>query len=179
MNLQRLIFWAAVFACLLSYVLMFERRESVEVAVPEPVRNTVFTLSADDVTAVRIAREDETVIVRRTAGGGWKVAQPRGCSVKDSLVESVLDTLVTTVVIEVIAEYPDDLTQYGLAAPFCRIALVKKNEQAGETLLLGKTAPSGVSLYAQREGENSVLLLGTYIRFALNTFLDNVTRPGS
>ena len=87
-------------------------------------------------------------------------------------MESIISSVVDTVNINVIAESPVNLAQYGLEHPEMKVSIFLERKSNAITLLIGKDSPAGLSMYAMIEGENRVVLVGTYLRFSLKTFLE-------
>jgi hypothetical protein len=63
---------------------------------------------------------------------------------------------------------------YGLDPPAFSVQVYTDDTAEPLTLLLGTNAPSTVNMYAFLPQQNRTVLLGTYLRFTLRTFLDNV-----
>lgn len=174
MNFRRLTFWCVIFCALLAYVLVFERTDGKrpEAVMPAETYERVFALDADGIQAVFITDGEKTVRLARE-GGGMRVVEPADARASDDIINSVLGAITGTVVIDDI-QSGDGLGQYGLAPPAMTLTVQPRGEKEPIELQLGANAPSNINLYARLPGQDRIVLLGTYLRFSLRTFLDNV-----
>ena len=174
MNVKRLAFWCVIFGGLLAWVLLFERTDEQrpEAVMPQETYERVFNLEAADISDVFISDGEKTVRLARE-GGDMRVMEPAGARAADDLIDSLLATIAGTVVIDEIAP-GEDPAQYGLAPPAFTLRVQSGTGAEPVELLLGANAPSNVNLYARLPAQGRTVLLGTYLRFSLRTFLDNV-----
>ena len=119
----------------------------------------------------RLPLQDAQVRLTRSRGT-WKIVAPAGAAVSEEVIDSFVKAVADAVVVEVVDENPGDLEQYGLVQPAMTISASTKD--ATYTLALGNPSPAGVSLYAKRTDQNRIILIGTYLRFSLKTFLAKV-----
>lgn len=174
MNIKRLILWTVIFCALLAYVLLFERTDAPQpVAVlPAETYERVFPVEAAEITCVRLSDGEKTVRLERE-GGQMRVAEPPGMRASRDLINSLLDAIAGAVMIDEL-EPNEDRSLYGLAPPAFTLQVYTPESTEPLTLLLGANAPSMVNMYAHLPQQNRTVLLGTYLRFSLRTFLDNV-----
>jgi len=174
MNCRRLAFWALIFCALLACVLLFERTEEKrpEAVMPGETYARVFPLEAADITGVLVSDGGKTVRLARD-GGGMRAAEPAGAQVSPDAVESLLSAIAGAVIIDEI-ETGGEESQYGLSPPAFTLQVQPRAGAEPLTLLLGANAPSNINMYARLPGQGRTVLLGTYLRFSLRTFLDNV-----
>jgi hypothetical protein len=173
MSWKRLAFWALLFSGLLVYVLLFERTEQQPVAtLPAETYARVFPMEASAITGVIVSDHAKTVRLART-GSGLSVAAPAGARVAPDIIESLVSAIAGAVVIDEIEPGADD-SQYGLSPPAFTLQVQPHAGSEPVTLLIGASAPSTVNMYARLPQQNRTILLGTYLRFSLRTFLDNV-----
>lgn len=158
----------AVFASLLAFVLLVERRPTVEAPPPEaaPARS-LLGVEPGAVRAVTLRRGGVRVRAER-ADGRWRVVEPAGASVPSDLVEAAVATLTAGQVSEVVADAArtPDLAAFGLATPTSVIELTTGNA-AGHvlTVLFGGRNPTRTALYARLADDPRVFLVGLNVRY--------------
>ncbi len=170
----RLVFWGLLFTGLFIYVLVFERpRPEQQPAVVVEDMERIFTCSKDETGSIQVS-DGKTSLTLTHGLLGWKTARPAGADISPEIIESVVDAVTDAVVIDVIEEHPQDLAPYGLDRPGLIVTVTPESDRAPQKLLLGSTAPAGVSLYALQEGRDRVISIGTFLRFSVKTLLDKL-----
>lgn len=174
MNWKRLTFWALLFCGLLVYVLLFERTEQPqpEAVLPAETYERVFQIESADITGL-LASDGEKTVRLALDGNDLRVVEPAGARVAPDIIASLLSAIVGTVIIDEI-EPGQDQAEYGLSPPAFTLQVQARAGAEPLTLLLGTSAPSTINMYASLPQQNRTILLGTYLRFSLRTFLDNV-----
>jgi len=173
MNIKRLIFWGVLFSALLVYVVLFEQPEpEKELSTPSDFEK-VLPLDPDAITRIDITRGGRTGSIVK-GGNNWEAAAPVQKEGQKDLPAGVVSALTGAVNLGMVEKNPPSLEQFGLSDPQMSVNIYTKESEKPVRLLIGKNAPSGVSLYAMIEGENSVMLVGTYLTFSLNIFMDNL-----
>lgn len=174
MNLKRLAFWFLIFCALLVYVLLFERTDAPQPAavLPAETYERVFPMESADITGVIASDGKKTVRLVRQ-GREIRVVEPAGEQVSADLIDSLLDAIVGAVMIDEL-EPGEDQTIYGLDPPAFSLQVYTRADAEPRTILLGTNAPSMINMYASLPQQNRIVLLGTYLRFTLKTFLENV-----
>jgi Domain of unknown function (DUF4340) len=127
-----------------------------------PPRPRFLQVTAADVTAMRLARGTRIVSVRRD-GNGWTVVEPAGAELPNDLVNGFLQALLTTEEIDRIATTTGDLGSFGLSDDADRVELTLAK---GPTVVvaLGGTNPTGTALYARRDADGGIVLIGRQVR---------------
>ena len=174
MNIKRLAFWSLLFCALLAYVLLFERTDAPqpEAVLPAETYERVFHLESDDISGVVVSDGEKTVRLARQ-NGEMRVVEPSGARASADLIDSLLDAIAGAVMIDEL-EPSKDQTIYGLDPPAFSLQVYTRDDAEPLTLLLGTNAPSMINMYASLPQQNRTVLLGTYLRFTLKTFLENV-----
>ncbi len=174
MNIKRLAIWFLLFSGLLIYVMLFERTDTPQpVAVmPAETYERVFPLETSDIIGVLVNDGEKTVRLARS-DEEMRVVEPSGTRASTDLINSLLSAITEVVMIDEL-EPNEDQDLYGLNPPVFTLQVYADGETEPRILLLGANAPSMVNLYASLPQQNRILLLGTYLRFTLRTFLDNV-----
>ncbi|MBM4309585.1 MAG: DUF4340 domain-containing protein [Deltaproteobacteria bacterium] len=174
MNWKRLAFWAVLFCGLLIYVVLFERHEQPRPAAVLPAETfaRVLPLEAADITGLLVSDGEKTVRLS-LRGKELRVVEPEGARVAPDIIASMLSAITEAVIVDEI-EPGQDQAEYGLSPPAFTLQVQASAGAEPVTLLLGASAPSMINLYASLPQQNRTILLGTYLRFSLRTFLDNV-----
>jgi len=68
----------------------------------------------------------------------------------------------------VVEENPTDVKEYGLDAPSVEVTFKSNGSKPSGKLLIGKKTATGGSLYARKDGENRVVLIGEYNQATFN-----------
>ena len=105
--------------------------------------------------------------------GEMLMVEPSGARASADLIDSLLDAIAGAVMIDEL-EPSEDQTIYGLNPPAFSLQVYTRDNAEPLTLLLGTNAPSMINMYASLPQQNRTVLLGTYLRFTLKTFLENV-----
>jgi hypothetical protein len=127
-----------------------------------PPRARFLQVAAADVTAMRLARGAQVVSVRRD-GDGWVVVEPAGAELPSDLVRGFLEALLSTEEIDRIATTTGDLGSFGLDDGADRVELTLT--RGGPVVVaLGGTNPSGTALYARRDADGGIVLIGRQVR---------------
>ena len=127
-----------------------------------PVRPRFLQVAAADVTGVTVVRGARRVRVRRE-GDEWVVVEPAGAPVPRDLITGFLQALLTAEEIDRIVTTTRDLGGFGLDEAGDRIELTLLR---GEPVVvtLGLPNPTGTALYARRESDGTVVLIGRRVR---------------
>lgn len=174
MNIQRLALWSLIFCTLLLYVLLFERADAPqpEAILPEETYERVFPVETDEITGVLVSDGEKTIRLERD-GKEMLVVEPSGARISADMKNSLLEAIAGAVMIDEL-EPGEDRSVYGLDPPAFILQVYTDQNAEPIKLLLGSNAPSTVNMYAFLPQQNRTVLLGTYLRFTLRTFLDNV-----
>ena len=174
MNIKRLALWFLIFCGLSIYVLLFERTDAPQpVAVmPAETYERVFPLETADIIGVLVSDGERTVRLARS-DEKMNVVEPAGSRASTDLINSLVNTIAGAVMIDEL-EPGEDETLYGLDPPAFTLEVYTRDTTEPLILLLGANAPSMINMYASLPQQNRIVLLGTYLRFTLRTFLDNV-----
>jgi hypothetical protein len=115
-------------------------------------------LDRNTVEELTIARSGETIILKSRDKNKWDMLQPTQAKVDAAEVDALLANLESARFTRVVDENPKNLAGFGLKNPSLKITVKTAGEKTAKTLLVGDPSPIGHSFYAQREGENRVLL---------------------
>jgi hypothetical protein len=154
--------WAAlaVAVALGAYIYRYEWNREDK---PDKVKEKVFTLEkakAQEVTLTPAGSEPVRLVKE---GDSWRLAAPLQAAADGNEVESLLSSLETLEIDEVVAESPPDLGQFGLASPKTSVAVRVQGAPQPLTLLLGDKTPDGGGLYAKQPEKPRVFTVPGYL----------------
>lgn len=165
---------ASYWACFLGLGVYYVAAEREPATVVHATRAAFLDIAESDIQSIEVRRGDAVVRCRRV-NGRWTVEEPPGGTVPSDLVAGLISNLTELPEVEVVAESPRDLTQFGLDPPVSDVILAPA---AGPpiTLRLGKPNPSGTAVYAQRGTSNSVYLVGLNASYYEDLLFDSARR---
>ena len=131
--------------------------EEEDEAALEGGSTPIFSVDADNVTALAWTYEGENISFTRT-DSGWVYDGDAAFPVDTSYLTSMLNTLGQVRANKTIPDV-DDLSQYGLAEPVCSVTVTADGEH---TLLFGNETGMGGEAYCS-VGDGSVYLVDTYV----------------
>ncbi len=169
---KRLIVLAILFCALLSYIFLVERKKPDQEIQPGSVLDKVFSIPEKQISEIDVVSGSNRAVLRNM-GDGWQISRLQGSNKSQELLQSLVSSIIELVKIEVIDANPADIRQYGLADPKITVTLLLKSKTPPVRLLVGNGSPTGISLYAMVEGEGTVILVGSYLRFSIKTFFED------
>ena len=158
----------AVFALLLAFMLVVQRRPAVEAPPDAAAARSLLGVEQSAVRAVVFRRGERRVRAER-ADGRWRTVEPAGAAVPPDLFDAAVATLTAGQVSEVVAEgaRAGDLASFGLTNPSSAIVLITdvEGETREMTVFLGDRNPTRTALYARRAEDGRVYLVGLNVRY--------------
>ncbi len=113
----------------------------------------------------------ETLTVKNDAGettslkkqdGKWTMTAPFQTRASDMDASGIANALAGLDVTRVVDEAPTDVKDYGLVTPAMEIAFTSTAGKPSGKLLIGSKTATGGSLYARKDGEPRVVLIGEF-----------------
>lgn len=156
---------SAVIVVLLGYIGLTEWRSR---QLPQEDSETLGTFDPSNVDEVTFTMDGQTVSASREADGRWSVTHPFRDEADGPTILSILSNLREQKVIRTI-EAPDNLEQYGLTR--ARVITVRERRSLGSAVhgyYLGEISPVHYVcpldywIYAQRQGEQGILIIEGY-----------------
>jgi hypothetical protein len=163
MNQRKSLLMLVVLLVLGGYIYLVEvPREKKEAEAKKLV-----TLDKDAVVEISLTYPERAVTLKKTEAGKWRITQPVEADADESTVNNLITAVVDAEVKRTLDEVPQDLSVYGLNAPVVKLGLGLKDGKSLPPVLLGKDTPVGFSVYAQKEGEQKILLVPQTLRLGL------------
>ncbi len=146
-----------------AYVYFVEQPKQ-EAAAKKP---TLYEAKAEDVTSVGLVYSDRQVEIVKT-DDKWKLTKPLETAGDESAIKNLVNAVIGCEIAKELEDANTDLKVYGLDTPFVTVSFGTKGDKQPPKTRFGKTTPVGSSAYAQREGEQKVLLANSSCRHALD-----------
>jgi hypothetical protein len=174
MTWRRAALYWALFLVLGVYYVAAEREPAGQAAA-HLTRAPFLTVPEDQIVAVQVQRGPTVVRCRRLAGR-WKVVDPPDGRAPADLIAGLIANLTQLPDVEVVAQKPADLTQFGLAPPASQLVLTPASGDP-ITVRLGNRNPAGTALYAQRSNSDGVFLIGLNVDYYEDLLFQGVPLP--
>jgi hypothetical protein len=146
----------------------YGRRKSREAAKTESKPAEKFLpVNADQIQAFSIKPRDGKEFTCERQGKTWSIVAPDKLAADQSQVTSLLSSLTTATVDEVVDAHPSSLKDFGLDPPATTIHVSAASNPSELTVRLGDETPTGSGLYAQVEGNPRVVTLDEYLKSSL------------
>jgi hypothetical protein len=158
----------ALFALLAGYVFFVEMAKPPAEQAAQDTEKFVFTLGADDLTALEIKDGANSLFLVKDPVGAWYVGGLGSAAADSAQVSNLLYQLTDLRASRIITDLSAGLAAYGLASPLVEANLQVSGDRT-ESLLVGDKAPQGANYYAQRRGVQAVYLVPDYLVTALKT----------
>lgn len=155
--------WVAVVVCagLFAYVYFVESKREDK---PEKPKEKVFALDKSKVKQLDLAPSGAPAIQLTREGGSWRLtAPPPAVAADGGEAESLVTTLETLEVQEVVTESPGALAEYGLDPPRTAVSVLLQGAAEPLRLLLGDKTPDGGALYAKVPTRARVFTVPAYL----------------
>jgi hypothetical protein len=132
-------------------------------------QDRLFTgLESDSIEELTVRNETGDVTTLKKENGAWQVVSPvatRGSDMEASAITSALAGLDVTRVVD---ENPASVSDYGLDKPRLEVEFKSAEGKPSGKLLIGSKTTTGGSLYARKNDEPKVVLIGEYNQATFN-----------
>ncbi len=163
---------AALFGALWGSMTFWEKRKSqAKPKIESTPQEKLLSLAGNHVTGFILRPRDGQALTCRREGNAWKIVEPQELSADPSGVTSLLSTLTTTTIDQVVDAHPKALKEFGLDKPSETVEVETDTKPAKIDLLLGDESPTGGGVYAQVEGSPRVVLVGSFVKTSLTKSL--------
>jgi hypothetical protein len=122
----------------------------------EEVRQSVFEISPDQISAVTVERPSETIQIELQSGH-WRLTRPEQAEADPASVGAVLRLISSSTILQTVEESAVSPERYGLGPSGAR--LIVRSDEGGEmTVVVGVKAPTEKGVYLKRKGSSDVFL---------------------
>jgi hypothetical protein len=156
-----------VFAVLLGYVLLFERKREPPPqpgATPSPTPSPLIDIARDEIRALQITLGDGEVRLEQRSpgeeGGGWQITVPQVAPADAVGISWPIDELAHLEAKRTVLETVTDPAPYGLG-PGALVLDIETADHA-QRLYVGRETPDGTAFYCQVEGDSRLYIVEHY-----------------
>jgi len=150
-----------------AYVLYSRHKSSEPAKTETKTEEKLLTLASSHILSFTLAPRGGVAVTCAKAGGEWAITAPKHLPADSTAVTSLLDTLTSATLSEVIEENPKSLKDYGLDSPAETLKIETDSKPGQFEIKLGDETPTGSSLYAQLGGSPRVVTLAAYLKTSL------------
>jgi hypothetical protein len=152
----------AVFLVLLAAVVFFEKKGKPGAAGPE---EKLVALASSDVQKITLKKENETLSLKKDDKGDWMAVEPLEVKADNYEVNQVADSFADLRIERVVEKENADLKKYQI--PQKEISLWVKGQENPVRILIGMENPLDNTFFAQKEGDQRVVLLSSSLKTTL------------
>jgi hypothetical protein len=125
-------------------------------------------LEADQISELTVKAENGDVTNLTKTDGAWKMTAPIDTEASEMDASGIANALADIRVARVLEEAPTNLAEYGLETPHLEIDFKTSDGATSGSLFVGEKTATGGNLYARRDGQQRVVLIGQYHEASLN-----------
>lgn len=176
MKIRGLVVASVVFFILAGVLYWSEHRkpseDTAKAAADAPP--AILKLDEPSITKLEIRKKDApSVLLAKSASGGWQIAQPQALGVDESTVSTALSTLSSLNSERLVEEKAADLQRYGLDRPSVEVSLTEKDNKT-QKLLIGDETPTGSAVYAMLAADSRVFTVASYSKSNFDKSLNDL-----
>ena len=125
-------------------------------------------LSSDAVEELTIKSESGDVTTLKKTDTTWSMTAPFQTRASDLDASGITSGLSGLEITRIVDENPTDVKDYGLDAPVVEVTFTSKAGNPSGKLLLGKKTATGGSMYARKDGDKRVVIVGEFNETTFN-----------
>jgi len=126
------------------------------------------SVASDNIEELTVKNDAGETTTLKKADGKWTMTAPFQTRASDMDASGIANALAGLDVTRVVEENPTDVKEYGLDAPGVEIAFKSNGGKPSGKLLIGKKTATGGSIYARKDDEKRVVLIGEYNNTTFN-----------
>jgi hypothetical protein len=158
----------ALLGILGGVMIYLDRRGNREAAkIESKPTEKVVALDSNQIQAFTIRPRAGVAITCQRTDGSWSLVEPRKLAADASAVSSLLSSLTSATLDEVITDRPQQLKDFGLDPPATAIEVSASGKPEKTALLLGDDTPTSSAVYAQVAGNPRVFTLPSSLKSSL------------
>jgi hypothetical protein len=149
----------------LSAYIYFVLSKKPEGGAEAPKERAFVALEADKIDEIKVKAESGDTTTVKKANAVWQVTAPFMVKADEMQAGAIATNLSSLDIVRVVDENPADLKEYGLDAPRVEIEFKASGDKTyGDVhrLFLGGKSPTGGDLFARRDAEKRVILVGGF-----------------
>lgn len=127
----------------------------------------ILPLDAEHIQSITFKPRGGDAFTCSRENGKWTVSDPRRLAVDQGNFSSILNSLTTATIDQVVDSKPSNLKDFGLDPPSYTLDVTTNAKPQALTLLFGDDTPTGSGLYAMVSGNARVFTLESYLKSSL------------
>ena len=131
-------------------------------ANPGDIQKLFTGLVSDNIETLTVKNDAGETTALKKQDGKWTMTAPFQTRASDLDASGIANALAGLDVSRVVDEAPTDVKDYGLDTPSIEVAFTSTDGKPSGKLLLGTKTATGGSLYARKDGETRVVLIGEF-----------------
>jgi len=125
-------------------------------------------LSSDAIEEITVKSESGDTTTLKKVDNKWTMTAPVQARASDLDASGMTSGLSGIEITRVVDENPSDVKDYGLDAPALEVAFKSTGTNPSGKLLIGKKTTTGGSMYARKDGDKRVVLIGEFHETTFN-----------
>jgi hypothetical protein len=142
-----------------------------DVKIESKTVENLISLDSKHVQSFTLKPKDARAVMCRRESGSWVIVEPQKLVADQSAISTMLSTLTSATVEQVVDPHPANLKDFGLDPPSETLEISTDTKPARFALMLGDNTPTGTGLYAQVGGSPRVVTLASYDKSSLEKTL--------
>jgi hypothetical protein len=126
------------------------------------------SVASDNIEELTVKNDAGEVTTLKKQDGKWVMTSPVQTRGSDIDASGIANGLAGLEVTRVVDENPTDVKDYGLDAPAAEITFKSGGGKPSGKLIIGKKTATGGSLYARKDDEKRVVLIGEFNQATFN-----------
>ena len=128
-----------------------------------PTNEKLFpAIASDNIEELTVKNEGGETTTLKKIDGRWMITAPAQVRGSDMDASGIANGLAGLEITRVVDENPTDVKDYGLEAPTTVVTFTSNGGKPGGKLIIGGKTATGGSLYARKDDEKRVVLIGEY-----------------
>ncbi len=133
-----------------------------EAADPNAAQKLFPGLVSDNIETLTVKSDAGETTSLKKQDGKWMMTAPSQTRASDLDASGIANALAGLDITRVVDETPADVKDYGLVTPSVEVAFTSTDGKLSGKLLIGSKTATGGSLYARKDGDTRVVLIGEY-----------------
>ena len=162
-----------VLAILGGYAFWANKHPVTDTTSATPASPKVLSLTADQITGIRLAKTGAEPIMINKTGDKWQIEGAKPLAADQDAITSLTGAVSPLNSDRLIDEHPQSLESFGLVTPTSEVDVTTKDGKT-QKLLLGADTPSGSDTYAKLESDPKVYTIASSSKSAFDKSVNDL-----